>query len=715
MTMPNFSTLTGSLDNNPRLSQWLRILPSGIVEVRSGKVELGQGILTALAQIVAEELDVNLERVQMVAAQTGVSPDEGYTAGSVSVQLSGGALQVVSAEARAVYLAVAAKRLGVSDQSLSVNDGTITALDGRSTSYWELADDTLLDRAASGTITSKPVAQYRTVGTSMPRVDLPDLLAWRPLFVHDMSLTGMLHGRIARPPSRGADLISVDTETTLAIPDVVTVVRDGNFLGVIAAREEVALHAIEQLTAGATWREQPTLPDDDDLATFFTTASADTTVLAEFPSRPGDINRPTATGRHEAVFHRPYIAHASVGPACAVALVSDEPNIRLDVWTHSQGVYVLGRELAKAFGLLEDRVTVRHVKGAGCYGGNGADDAAMDAALLAMAVPGRPVKVVWSRAEELSWAPFGPAAVVRVAAEVDAAGDVSSWEHEIWGTSHITRPGFVPGIGLLAASHREGGREIHGGFEPPLKAGGGAARNSVPGYAFPAYRVVNHLVPTMPLRTSSLRSLGAFINVFAIESFMDELAEAASRDPIEYRLTQLKDPRGRAVIETAARLSGWTDWSPADSIGHGIGYARYKNASAYCAVVAEVEAITALRVRRLTIAVDAGLVINPDGARNQIEGGAIQATSWALKERVRFDKLNVTSDTWESYPILRFSEVPAVDVELLASNGNPSLGVGEAAQGPTAAAIANALYDALHVRVRELPLTAEHITAAMPD
>jgi CO/xanthine dehydrogenase Mo-binding subunit len=229
---------------------------------------------------------------------------------------------------------------------------------------------------------------------------------------------------------------------------------------------------------------------------------------------------------------------------------------------------------------------------------------------------------------------------------------------------------------------------------------------------------VYHRLSVMPLRTSSLRSLGGFVNVFAIESFMDELAAAAGRDPVEYRLAQLADPRGRAVIEAVVRRSGWADWSPAGSsrsAGHGIGYARYKNSSAYCAVVAEVEAVTEVRVRRLTIAVDAGLVINPDGAENQVEGGAIQATSWTLKERVRFDRLTVTSDTWDSYPILRFSEVPAVEVELLPGRENPPLGVGETAQGPTAAAIGNALCDALGVRVRTLPLTEQQIIAAMPD
>jgi nicotinate dehydrogenase subunit B len=358
---------------------------------------------------------------------------------------------------------------------------------------------------------------------------------------------------------------------------------------------------------------------------------------------------------------------------------------------------------------------VHHVKGPGCYGHNGADDAAMDAVLMAQAVPGRRVQVVWSRADELTWAPFGPAAVVRVEADVDPRGDVLAWRHEIWGSSHNSRSGFIPGIGLLAASHRQGGQEIVAGPEAPLEHGGTAGRNSVPGYAFPAYRVINHQISRMPLRTSAMRALGAFVNVFAIESFMDELAEAAGRDPLEYRLTQLRDPRAQAVIHTAANRFGWDTWSPADSLGRGIGYARYKNSSAYCAVVTEVEAITDVRVRRLVIAVDAGLVINPDGAINQIEGGAIQATSWALKERVRFDESTVTSDTWESYPILRFSEVPRVEVELMPDAGHPSLGVGETSQGPTVAAIANAVYDALGVRVRALPLTQEQIVAAMPD
>ncbi|WP_197515098.1 xanthine dehydrogenase family protein molybdopterin-binding subunit [Mycobacterium sp. 1245805.9] len=499
----------------------------------------------------------------------------------------------------------------------------------------------------------------------------------------------------------------LDDGPTRALPGVITVVRDGEFLGVVAEREEVAVRAAERLRADARWDERPTLPDEDDLPGFLVSAAAETWVLAS-KEAAASVN---SARSHSARYHRPYLAHGSIGPSAAAAL--SHPDGRLEVWSHSQGVHVLRRELAAALGLSVDRVVVRHVEGAGCYGHNGADDAAMDAALLAWAVPGRPVHLAWSRADELAWAPFGPAAVVEIAAECGADGAVVDWRHEIWSGSYMGRPGTTPTPALLAASERAGGEPIRAGGEPPVEWGGGTGRNSVPGYDFPSYRVINHLLTEMPLRTSALRSLGAFVNVFAAESFMDELAAAAGRDPVEFRLAHLSDPRAGAVLRAAATRAGWDDWAPREAVGRGVGYARYKNAAAYCAVVAEVEAVEEVRVRRLVIAVDAGLVINPDGAANQIEGGAIQAASWTLKERVRFDEFNVTSDTWETYPILRFSEVPAVDVELLAGQGNPPLGIGECAQGPTAAAIANAVYDALGVRVRSLPLTPEQLIAAI--
>ncbi|HWG01190.1 MAG TPA: molybdopterin cofactor-binding domain-containing protein [Trebonia sp.] len=727
MTTP----LPPSLAANPRLSAWLRVAPDGVIELRPGKVELGQGVLTALAQVAAEELDVGLDRIRAIPVTTGISPNEGYTAGSLSIQHSAAALRLACAQARAGYLAKAAAKLAAPPGDLTVADGVFRAPDGRRVSYWDLADDALLDQDATGEQPPKPASAYRLVGTNVPRLDLPAKLTGQPRYAHDLAFDGLCYGRVVRPPSRGATLTSLASDGVAAVralPGVLAVVRDGGFLGVVAEGEETALRAAERLRQAASWSASATLPDEDDLPGFLVTAQAETTVLAEHGHPPAGTS---ATGARSATYHRPYLAHASMGPSTATARydTSDISDISgtsgtsgtshdgaLHVWSHTQGPYLLRAELARALGLPPDHVTVTHAEGAGCYGHNGADDVALDAALLAMAVPGRPVQVVWSRADELGWAPFGASGVVRVAADVDPEGNILHWRHEIWGNGHSTRGGSVRSVALLGASHRESGSAIDPAAEPPLVHGGGAGRNAVPYYDFPAWKVVNHRLLEMPLRVSALRSLGAFLNVFAAESFLDELAAAAGQDPVAYRLARLSDPRARAVIEAAARRAGWAARAPdGESAGRGIAFARYKNTSAYCAVVAEVDAVSEIRVRRLTIAVDAGLVINPDGAANQIEGGAVQAVSWALKERVRFDRHTVTSDSWETYPILRFSEVPAVDVELLPGAGNPSLGVGETAAGPTAAAIGNAVFDALGVRVRTLPLSPENVLAALPD
>jgi CO/xanthine dehydrogenase Mo-binding subunit len=333
--------------------------------------------------------------------------------------------------------------------------------------------------------------------------------------------------------------------------------------------------------------------------------------------------------------------------------------------------------------------------------------------LLAREVPGRPVHVLWTRSDELSWAPFGSAMVVDVEAGLDPAGDVATWTYDVWSQGHLARPGYAGGPGLLAAAHIDGGHELPAALDPPPANGGGATRNSIPSYTFPTRSIHGHRLLRTALRSSALRSLGAFVNVFAIESFMDELALAADRDPLDYRLDHLADGRARDVLTAAAELGGWHARGTDESAGRGIGFARYKGSGAYCAVVAEVETTHEVRVRRLAVAVDVGLAVNPDGVRNQIEGGAVQATSWTLKERVRFDRWRVTSTDWETYPILRFSEAPRVDVEILSRPYEPSVGAGEAAQGPTAAAIANAVADALSVRVRDLPITAQRIVAAM--
>jgi CO/xanthine dehydrogenase Mo-binding subunit len=696
--------LPGGLHANRRLGQWLRFRSDGVVEARSGKVELGQGILTALAQIVADELDVGLARVRMIAASTVASPNEAVTSGSLSIQESGTALRHACAEARALYLGEAAAELGVAAESLRVEDGTIIAPNGRSTSYWALADDARLDREATAAAAPKAASAHRVIGTSVPRLNIPDKAFGRPHFVHDLELPAMLHGRVLRPPSPAATLRSLDDARARALPGVVAIVRDGSFVGVLAEREEVAVKALERLSAAAAWDERETLPDAAALGAWLRAQPVETKVVDERGAASAAAGARTVQARYT----KPYLAHASIGPSCAVAQW-DGGDLRL--WCHSQGVYNLRADLALALAVPAERIVVTHVEGAGCYGHNGADDVALDAALLARAAGGRPVRLIWTRADELSWSPFGPAMAVEIAAELDAQGEVLAWHHELWSNGHSTRPGRAATPTLLAARHLAQPFEPVLAINPPLPAGG-ADRNAIPLYDFPARRIVNHRLLTMPLRASALRSLGAFANVFAIESFVDDLARAGGEDPVAWRLRHLSDPRAREVIEAAARRAGWSEARRRENWGRGIGFAKYKNLGAYCAVVAEIEAEREIRVRRLVVAVDVGLVINPDGVANQLEGGAIQASSWTLKEAVRFDRTRVTSSAWEEYPILRFSEVPAVEVELVSRPDAPSVGAGEAAQGPTGAAIANAVFDALGVRVRDLPITPERIVAA---
>jgi CO/xanthine dehydrogenase Mo-binding subunit len=379
----------------------------------------------------------------------------------------------------------------------------------------------------------------------------------------------------------------------------------------------------------------------------------------------------------------------------------------IEVWSHTQGIFGLRQEIAMVLRMPEEKVIVHHVEGAGCYGHNGADDVGLEAALLSRMTHGKPVRLQWTREDEFSWEPYGPAMAVALDARLDGDGNIVSWRHDLWSNGHTHRPGRSGKPVLLAAGELAQPFERAPSIDPPLPAGG-AQRNAVPGYEFPDLLVMHHYVRETPVRGSSLRSLGAFGNVFAIESFMDELAEAANAYPVEFRLRHLKDPRGRAVIEEAVRRSDWNYFQKEDGRGHGIAYARYKNLGAYCAVVAEVQAGGAeLRVTRLVAAVDVGLPVNPDGVVNQIEGGCVQAASWSLKEAWR-----AGVQTWEDYPILKFSEAPPVEVHIV-KNPHPSLGAGECTMGPTVAAIANALADALGVRVRELPLTAENIAKAI--
>ena len=697
-----------SLTANPVLARWLDFARPGEVVVRSGKVEYGQGIWTALAQVAAEELQVGLSRVRMAPVSTATSPDEGITSGSRSVQDSGSALRQACAQARELALAAAAARLEVGQARLTVADGQIL-VDGRPTglSYWSLTRPGLLERAAGDMVPERQPGEWNIAGRSVQRLDLPDKLTGRPRYVHDMVLPGMLFGRVVRPPSAAAELDGLG----MPPPDRNTVlVQDGSFLGVVAATDRAALRAARLVARSARWRDpEPAvrLPDARDLRGFLLAGPAETQAVLDRP----DLAAASAAARTvTAEFTRPFIAHASVAPSCAIARWDDG---RVTVWSHSQGIFALRGALAAGLGLDSRQVTVHHAEGAGCYGHNGADDAALDAVLLARAVPGRSVRVLWTREDEMRWAPLGPAMLARLSAGLDPSGRIVTWRQDVWSNGFIGRPGSGGEPRLLALAHLPGGRPMKPAPDGPPTGAMGASRNAVPGYEIPDLHVTRHRLLDMPIRTSSLRSLGGHLNVFAIESFMDELATAARQDPVQFRLVHLADPRARQVLVEAAQLAGWQHRARRDGTGFGVAVARYKGTAGYCAAVAEVAADTEVRLRRLWLAVDVGRVINPDGVLNQVEGGAVQSASWTLREEVTFDRAEITSANWDGYPILRFTETPEVRVRIVDAPGQPEAGAGELAQGPVAGAIGNAVADAIGVRVRDLPITREHVVRAI--
>ncbi|MEA2912921.1 MAG: hypothetical protein QOJ15_5002, partial [Bradyrhizobium sp.] len=664
-----------------------------------------QGIVTALAQIAADELDVDIGRVQMVRASTAGSPNEGVTSGSLSVQQSGRAIRQACAEIRKIFLSAASDRLGVDVGALAISDGTISGPGNVRTSYWELADEVSLEREATPGAIPKTSTQRTLAGNSIQRVDIPDKVFAHPRFIHDQALAGMLHGRVLRSEMTAAKLVDLPEDGARTIAGLVAIVRDGSFAGVISETEDAAEAALKALRKSATWKAGETLPDESRLAEFLKAQPAESTVIDKRTAAHAAEKKRTIRRQYT----RPYIAHASIAPSCAMAQWSGD---RVHVWTHSQGVYLLRADLALVLKLPIENITVEHMEGAGCYGHNAADDVALDAVLLAKAAGGRPVRVQWSRADEMSHAPFGAAIAIEIEADLDAQGEIIDWRHSIWSNGHAARPGRAAQPALLAATELANPFPRMISTNPPAANGGGGDRNAIPLYDFPSWQINSHRLLTMPVRTSALRTLGAQGNIFAIESFLDELASERGEDPVAFRLRHLSDSRAQDVIRAVARRANWKPDKQAGR-GYGLGFARYKNTGAYCAVVAEIEGAEDISVKRLTIAVDVGEAINPDGVINQIEGGAIQATSWVLKERVRFDRQRITSSTWTDYPILRFSEVPQVQVELIQRPDMEPVGAGEAAHGPVTAAIANAVFDALELRVRDLPITRDSLIAAM--
>ncbi|WP_273163483.1 xanthine dehydrogenase family protein molybdopterin-binding subunit [Massilia timonae] len=705
--MPAWSApgeLPKSLEKTPWLDAWIRIDADERITVFTGKAELGQGIKTALLQVVADELRIAPGRLTLVTADTARTPDEGITAGSNSMKDSGAALRHAAGQVRMRLGELAAARLAAPAAGLALKDGAFIAPDGRRASFGQLVTGQELHLRATPQPAPPAPGLATAIGKSLPRIDIPAKVTGGPAYVQDLRLPNMVHARVVRPPAQAATLMEVDAAAVMRLPGVLKVVRDGRFLAVIADGEYRAVKAAALLARGARWETSAALPVHPDIKALVMAQPAEPTTILERGARAQE-------GVHlKATYTRPFQLHASIGPSCAVAQLVEN---RYTVWTHSQGVFPLRGALAELLAVKEDAIRCIHVEGAGCYGHNGADDVAADAALLARAFPGRPVRVQWMREDEHAWEPFGAAMVAEVAATLGPDGRIADWQYDVFTPSHNTRPGKAGN--LLPATH------LAKPFAPPTpkpspQPEGSGDRNAIPYYRLPNARVTHHFQPKAVLRTSAMRGLGAYCNVFAIESFMDELARAAKVDPVAFRLRHLEDPRAIDVVKLAAAKFGWDGYKKTARRGRGFAFARYKNLASYCALAVEVEVAREtglVRVTRVSSAVDCGEIVNPDGVRNQIEGGIVQSASWTLLEQVRFDAARVLTVDWASYPILRFAQTPEkIDVHLIDRPGQPFLGTGEAAQGPAAAAIANAVFDACALRMRDLPLDRARVRKA---
>ena len=721
--MSQLMTPSVSLKTNPLLGQWLRFESNGTVTVFTGKAELGQGILHALKLIAAHELELPVSKVQTEAANTKHSPDEGMTSGSLSVQDSGLAISQACAHAAKLLKANACL------------------------SYAELLThiDPLL-----------PIdVRVPTKSTALNRIDARDdleaLVQGEPIFLHDLGINvdltpiknnwgqsniHLLHGRMVRGPGLRCTL-QVDgwLEALVALQEGVQAFRDGSLVGVVAGTEELAEKAASKLQRLLKW-DVESLPvcREGGIDLFELAPAMDSQVFHE-TGQAMEAGKDAKV--YEAVYFRPALHHGSMGPSVALAVwESDQASSGLKVWSHTQGIFPLRKDLALAFGVDAQQIEVQHMRGAGCYGHNGADDVAYDAAWLAKHVPGQCVRVQWTREEEMQQSPLAPAMRVKLQATVQANTETTkfdsrqdgldiellTWQHDVWSQGHSTRPGRAATPAFKDSWQTEKNFPVLEPINVAAAAGAGAERNAVPPYISSHVKVNAHRLLGLSFRTSAMRGLGAHANVFACESFMDEIAHDQGLDPVAFRLSKLEDLRAIAVIKTLSDQVNWLERRQSvlqkEGWGLGIAYARYKSKGAYCAVVAEVEVTHQVNVRSLWVVADIGEIIHADGAISQLEGGAIQSTSWALKEQAHWDAENITSTHWDAYPILRFSEVPEVMVHLMPGNSqngetlNPPLGAGEATQGPTSAAIANAVFHAVGVRVRQMPLSPDNLAKA---
>ena len=698
--------LPKALGRNPELDAWLSLDKQGKIKVFSGKVELGQGILTAFAQIVAEELNVAMARVEIINTDTHLCPDLGYTFGGISIEQGGTALQWAAAEAKALLLSYGAHYLATDASQLSVVDGEFCINNQPSgITYWQALGDRRFDTQRYAQGVAEQSSEHSIVGTSVRRLDIPAKAFGQAVFIQDVRFADMWHARIIGPPAPGATLVDVSFKPK-RLSDGQYLVRDGSFLAIVGKREEVVVRYAEIVAKSCQWRQGIELPDENNLVAWLKSAASP----AETVAQQGQAKSDKALN-YSAQFSRPYQAHASLAPSMAMAKLEGQ---QLTVWSHAQGMFPLRNAIARLLGMDEAMVRCIHVPSCGCYGHNGADDAACDAALIATKLPGRTIRLQYSREDEFLREPYTSAMAVEIDASVTKQGKIQRWDYQRWSCAHSSRPGGAKRAGnFLSASLIK--KSIAKPAPAPIpQPRGGSDRNAVPLYTIPNLRVRRHLVPEMPLRASSLRTLGAFTNVLAIESCMDQLAIMTAADPIDFRIKNLQDRRAIYVLETLREVSNWRRHT--EGQGRGIGFARYKNSAAYCAVAffVRVNKVTGeITLDKAVSVTDAGRIINPDGVKNQIEGGIIQAASWCLKERVRFSKTQVKSRHWGEYPVLGFNKVPELDTHIVNRVDQPSYGVGEVSPGPAGAALANGIADAMGLRLYDIPFTQSAVLKAL--
>ena len=694
--------LPGSMGRAKTVNAWLQILEDGSIRVLSGKVELGQGIRTAIQQVAAEELDMDLEKVQVHLAETGVTPNEGYTGASASIQNSAMSVRYAAATARQVLLTLASKKLNTGGDDLLLYNGIVKSKKSKeSLTFAEILEGVQIETEVILPVPIKDYRAHRYVGKAIPRMEISDMVLGKAVYIQDLRFPGMLHARVVRPPGYTSQLISLDeTGLKTEVSGIIKTVRKGSFVGVITEREYQAVKAEQFLRNHSVWTVPVTFPQSENLYVHIKLiASRPETVKNE-----GDVAAVfEGSETFKATYTKPYIKHASMGPACSIAMFDGDV---LHLWSHSQGIYPMREALATMLSMDADNIHITAVPGAGCFGHSTADDAAADAALLALEHPNTHVRVQWSRQDEHLWDPYGPAMITELEASLDKNNKINSWKTEVWTDSHSTRPNKDAGT-VLAARYLENPYQMKSrGYL------GGGHRNADPYYNIPNMTVNAHYYDG-PFRTSSLRSLGSFANIFAIESFMDALAEKAGQDPLEFRINHLEDERAIAVIQKVQALTSAQNTE--DGEGIGFAFMRYKNTDAYIAIAAKVAVDKnngKVGLIRMWAAVDVGEVINMDGLTNQIEGGIIQAASWTLKEQVTFNTTEITSTDWIKYPIIKFSEVPEVEVAIINRPTEDAKGAGEVPVPPTAAAIANAIYNASGIRIYDLPITPEKILNA---